>query len=195
MAEIISIEESASPKEKTPTGWHRHWQKEVSASQKRLKRYQTQGNKIVDRFIDVRGDSQNTTRLNLFHTNIRTLCSMLYGSKPKIEVSREHQDPDDDIARVASVLYQRILEADVDPSGETLSAVLKNALLDRLLPGMGLGRVRYELETAMVPDPLTGEEIEIFVSESAPVDYVHWQDFLWGWCRTWSEMPWQGFRV
>ncbi|RLA29190.1 MAG: hypothetical protein DRR15_16510, partial [Gammaproteobacteria bacterium] len=29
---------------------------------------------------------------------------------------------------------------------------------------------------------------------NAPIDYVHWQDFRWGWARTWAEVPWMAFR-
>jgi hypothetical protein len=114
---------------------------------------------------------------------------MMYGNTPKVEVTREHQDPDDDEARVASYLFQRLLEAECKST-----EVLKCSLQDRLIPGMGVARVRYGYDTTSITS-IQGEDIEKITYEYAPVEYVHWQDFLWGWCRSWDEMPWIGFRV
>jgi hypothetical protein len=185
--------------EKTPQQWAQHWQKEIAAAGKRLRDFQSKGNKVVDRYLDERrSDGGPQSRLNLFYTNVSTLQSMLFGSTPRVDVSRAHQDPDDDVARVASNLFQRLLEADSEPSGEDLPSVLKAALQDRLLPGLGMARVRYtyESEVEVVIDPMTGMEMEMenITNERVPIDYVHWQDLLWGWCRTWDEMPWLAFR-
>ena len=196
------------PKEKSPTGWHNFWQKEMEASEKRLRTFTKQGNAVNDRFLDDRqggqdafGDTRGDTpsKLNFFYTNVSTMQAMLYGSTPQIDVAREHHDPDDDVARVAAVMFQRILQSDVEASGEDFPTALKAALQDRLLPGLGICRVRYEVETNKVPslDPVTMAmtEIEQVVYENAPIDYVHWQDFRWGWARTWAEVPWMAFRA
>lgn len=202
--------EQEEPITKSPAQWQKHWQSEIDAAQKRLRKFYKQGNDIVRRYVDKREGDQNVdhftpnrssaaSRLNLFHTNVSTLQSMLYGSVPRIDVAREHHDPDDDVARVAAMLYARILQADVEPSGKDLPSILKAVLQDRLLPGLGIARVRYEVTTQVVEsmDPLTMEMIETeqMVSEDAPIDYIHWQDFIWGWCRTWAECPWMGFRA
>lgn len=208
-ADVSSISDyDQDPEEKTPSGWYKHWEKEYNASSKRLRNFTRQGNVIVSRFLDERTNSGSNEgvlsgvhggmRLNLFHTNVSTLQSMLYGSTPKIDVSREHQDPDDDVARVASMLFQRILEADVASSGDDLSTALKACLQDRLLAGLGTSRVRYEFEVEeeeiLDPETLELTTAEMLTGESAPIDYVHWQDFSWGWARTWAEVPWVGYR-
>ncbi len=210
MAEVVSIgDQDDRPKEKTPSGWHKFWEKEMEACSKRLRKFQKQGNAVNDRFLGERRSNEQTgslggvdasasSQLNFFYTNITTMQAMLYGSTPKIDVSREHHDPDDDVARVAAVMYQRILQADVEASGEDFPTTLKAALQDRLLPGLGVCRVRYEVEMEKVPtlDPNTLQmvEVEQVSYENAPIDYVHWQDFRWGWARTWAEMPWMAFR-
>lgn len=204
---------------KTPTEWASYWQKEMAASNKRMRKFRRQGTKVVGRYLDYRGNNEPSAdaasntgdgsqfRLNLFHTNVSTLQSMLYGSVPAVDVSREHQDPDDDVARVAALLYQRILEADVSESGGDFATTLKASLQDRLLPGLGIARVRYKaafvktVESQGTVDPATGmtviEDIETerLDYELAKIEYVHWQDYAYGWCRTWTEMPWQAFRV
>jgi hypothetical protein len=203
--------ESEAPKGKSPTEWGKYWADEYQAAQKRVRVYQKRGNEIVKRYKDERDDANADSlytagfrgtqpfRLNLFYTNITTLQSMLFGSTPKIEVTREHHDPDDDVARVACLMYQRILEADAYASGEDLSTTLKQALQDRLLPGMGINRVRYSATMKEVkqldPETLEPVDVEVLDYESVKCEYVHWQDFLWGWARSWEEVPWMGFRV
>jgi hypothetical protein len=177
------------------------WQKQLEGSHKRLKDFIRQGNRVNQRFLSQQagyGATDNTqglnggfgTDLNLFYTNITTLESMLYGSTPAVDVAREHADPDDDIARVAALLYQRMLQADVEPSGSDAPSAFRAALQDRLIPGLGVCRVRYEVETGQTADG----NPEGILSERAPIDYVHWQDFRWGWSRTWAEVPWLAYR-
>ena len=204
---VVEMEQPSG--EKSPAQWHQHWGKEMEAAERRLRKYKKQGNQVVKRYLDDRegqsgdfyegGRGNAPSKLNLFHKNISTTMAMLYGNTPQINVSREHADPDDDIARVAGLMFQRMLLADVEPSGEDLSTVLKAALQDRLLPGMGLARVRYDMATMTVPglDPQTMEptETEVLDYEDAPIDYIHWQDARWGWGRTWKEIPWWAFRA
>ena len=207
-AEVVPIEGEDAPKrEKSPAQWQKHWAKEMEAAQKRTRVYKRQGTEVVRRFLDGRKGNQSdrydgnktaASKLNLFHKNISTLQSMLFGQKPSIDVAREHHDPDDDIARVSSVLFQRMLDAEASNTGETLSTVLKACLQDRLLPGMGTARVRYDYTvtktTSLDPDTMDYVESESIASEDAPIDYVHWQDVEWGWGRTWKDIPWWGFR-
>ena len=207
-AEVVPIDGEDAPKrEKSPAQWQKHWAKEMEAAQKRTRVYKRQGTQVVKRYLDGRQGNQSDhsdtgkisgSKLNLFHKNISTLQSMLFGQKPSIDVAREHHDPDDDIARVSSVLFQRILDAESASSGENLSCVLKACLQDRLLPGMGIARVRYDYTltrtTALDPQTMNYVESESIASEEAPVDYIHWQDVEWGWGRTWKEIPWWAFR-
>ena len=192
----------SKPEDKSPTGWHRFWVKELEAAHKRLRTFQTQGNAINARYLDERDngrDNNAPSKLNLFHKNVKTLQAMLFGQRPRADVSREHHDPDDDIARVASLILKRLLEADYEPSGEDVGTVLKAALQDRLIPGLGLGRVCYNIETtkkpALDPNTFAAVETEQLVSEEAKIEYVHWQDVAWGWGRTWNEIPWWAFRA
>ena len=202
MDNVVSIVEEG-PQERTPTGWHQYFKKEMAASEKRLREYTKQGNAVTGRYLDERKNAGTredgyggvTSRLNLFWKNINTVSSMLYGNTPKVDVSREHHDPDDDIARVAAVLYERILQTDIEASGEDIPTVLKAALQDRLIPGMGQARVRYEYTSTHEGEDEQGNIIgEVVTDEAAPIDYVNWQDFRWGWGRTWSEIPWLAYR-
>jgi hypothetical protein len=202
----------------TPGGWYRRWSTEMVAANKRMKRWHKQGKKIQARYADRRGmqGSQGYTdddkgaggnmfRINLFNSNINTVRSLLYGSTPKVDVSRRFADADDDPARVGSLILNRLLNTSMEVSGDDYKSTLQYALDDRLLPGFGIARVRYEVEMEDIDHPEVVSEDNIIqaeayvenklVSESSPVDYVHWDDFRWGWARTWAEVPWIGFRA
>lgn len=186
-------------KEKSPAEMHQYWQKELEACHQRQKKYRKIGNRVVERFLDEGNRAGNSQKsLNLFHKNTKTVMDMMYGQVPTIDVSREHHDPDDDVARVAGLMYKRILESDVSASGDDFSTAIKCALQDRLLPGIGAARVRYtfESETTSTVDPQTMESVESesVKDERCPIDYIHWQDLAWGWARTYNEIPWWGFR-
>mgnify|MGYP003649842900 FL=1 len=79
------IEMLPSEEKKSPAQWHQHWQKEINASEKRLRIYKKQGVQVVQRYLDDRtGAAMNYTdgamgsaTLNLFHKNISTVMAML----------------------------------------------------------------------------------------------------------------------
>ena len=203
------------PGDRTPVGWYQHWNKELDACDRRLRAYRKRGTQIVHRYQGMHSGSGNSNAayggdyardtigngpalLNLFHTNVSTKMAMLCGQKPKTDVAREHADPNDDDARVAALIIQRMLDSDNYPSGKDLKSTLAAALQDRLLPGTGVARVRYTYATEKQTVPGIGgapeQEMEVTTWEDAPLDYVHWQDCAWGWCRSWEELPWWGFR-
>ncbi len=179
--------ESRSDYKKTPRGQYKYWNQEIASSEKNLRDFRKEGGKIVERYTGGKRKSIDTPssggrfRLNLFHSNTITLQSMLYGSLPKVDVARRHNDPNDDIGRVAAEIMGRLLNSDLKEASDSYNSVLKAVLQDRLLPGLGCARVRYDY------DPETQ-------TESAPVEYYHWRDVCWGWARTFSEVPWIAFR-
>jgi hypothetical protein len=172
-----------------------HWQDEIRAGEKALEKFRKQGKRVLDKFLDKHGDNDHLAlqgqSLNLFHANIVTLRSMLYGQTPKVDVSRRYEDSGDDVARVASEILERCLNNDIQFTDDTFSEVLRGALDDFLLPGLGQAKVRYEAKIGV--DEFGMEAIE---SETTPVDYIHWNDFCWSaGARTWSEVTWVSFRT
>jgi hypothetical protein len=195
--------------EQTPSGWAQRWAMELKASRSELEKWHAQGAKIVKRFRDEReGHDDMDTRWNLFSSGIEVKQATLYGQTPKVSVSRRFADARDDVARVAAELMERLLNSDIEKDGDTFSQALQYALEDRLLPGLGVARVRYVAEFETVPgkppqvDPMTGAELAPAVPETeqksyecVETDYVHWRDFLWSPARVWHEVRWLGFRA
>jgi len=185
--------ESREDYEDTPSDQYKYYAEELKAATKLLSKWHKQADKIVRKFVgkDPRGASGDgdSFKLNLFNSNVTTLQSMLYGNTPKIDVGRKFTDQNDDVARVSGEILNRMLNLDVQQNGEEVDSILQSALSDRLVSGLGAARVRYALETS---EDENGEET--IISESAPIEYYHWGDVLWGWGRNWSELPWIAFR-
>lgn len=191
----------------TPGGMARRWSTEIEAAVKELTKFHEDGDKIVERYLDKRDDwGREESRVNLFWSTVKVLLSMLYARPPKASVSRAFQDSDDDQARVAGQILQRLLNKSFDDNISAWDAAVRQGIEDWLVVGAGQVWLRYEVETALeeVPaqfDPLTGVEIapaqtvERIVAEDAPCDYVFWKDFLYSPARTWGEVRWVARRV
>ena len=190
----------------TPRGMYEYYSDELNSSETRLKEWKKAASKIVDRYtgampVSLSASSDNTQgNLNLFHSNVQTIGSMLYGNLPKVDVSRRYADSADDVGRVAAETMERLLNLDVQQNGAEYDSVLRSILFDRLISGLGCARVRYEadieeveIEGLLTPDGAVVKE-ERLVSESAPIEYYFWGDVLWGWGRNFSEVPWVAFR-
>jgi hypothetical protein len=194
-------------------GWAQRWNIEMNAAKENQRHWTERADRVVKRFTDDREGEprlQGETRVNLFTANVQTLRALLYGKTPQVDVKRRFADPNDDIARVAGEILQRLLNTDIEKDSDTYAESLESALSDRLLPGLGVVRCRYEAEfedreTPAITrvDPLSGQPVELAPAftqtvkkyEAVPVDYVHWRDFRWSPCRTWDEVRWIAYRV
>lgn len=184
--------ESRKEYKATPKGQADLWTDELNASKKMLKPFKKTGDKVTQRFLgrspNPNTDKANSSTLNLFHSNVTTVQATMFGQIPKIDVSRRYTDPNDDTARVAAAMMERLLNLDLANDAETYDAVMRSALQDRLLSGLGTARVRYDVQTAEI-DGTTQ-----MISESAPMDYTYWGDILWSWSRNWADIRWIAFK-
>ena len=187
-------------------GQYEYYDSELQASFDAQKNWHKQGNKTVAQFLDRRGAGEESwVRLNLFHSNITTIRSMLFGRLPEVDIGRSNDDFNDDVARVAGVILKRILQNDIGTPNDEYSDSLRMNLDDRLIPGLGVSRVRYEFnkETKQVGamSNMEGKTLaegyneDIITDEKAPIEYVHWRDFAWSPARTWAEVRWVAFKA
>ena len=198
---------SASDFKNSPQGLAQRWNLEISASKQELTKFHEDSKRIVHRYLDKRDDfGRDQSRVNLFWSTMQVLLSMLYARPPKADVSRSWQDSDDDQARVAGTIMQRLLNRSFDDNVSPWDSAVRNGIEDWLTVGMGQMWLRYEVKTEpytieAVIDPLSGVELspateaERIVEEDAPCDYVYWNDFFWSPARTWAEVRWVARRV
>lgn len=203
MAEKTGTISSAADFEDDPRGWQKRWEIEIEAALKGRKKFTEDGNRIQKIFLDEESIAADVDRkVNLFTANIQTQRALLYGRPPEADVSRNWDDADDDVARVGAKILERVVNKDPE---QKIAETLGCALDDRLLPGLGQVRVRYEadFESSEVPPQMDefgnllaeGFTEEYKSREEVPLDYVHWHDFLWSPARVWSEVRWVAFRA
>lgn len=198
---------SASDFESTPAGLAQRWGTEIEAAGQELQKFHDEARRIVQRYLDKRDAyGKDESKVNLFWSTMKVLLSMLYARPPRADVSRSFQDYEDDVARVAGTMLQRILNRSFDDNVSVWDANVRQGIEDWLVVGLGQVWLRYEVETQpyVIPavlDPMTGvelapeQEAERIVDEDAPCDYIYWEDFYWSPARTWQEVRWVGRRV
>jgi hypothetical protein len=195
----------------------RKWQVEINASRKWLEKFTKAARDCEGAYFGKAGMDNSSVRtyagkVNLFWSNVQVILSAIYGRLPKAEVDRKFGDFDDDEARVAGIIMQRILNGDIEREHDDTSASMRDAVQDRFVSGLGQVWVRYEVETdtqvQSVIDPATGvaqvdpqtqepvtQEVETITHEDTEVDYVYWDDFLYSPCRRWRDCRWVARRV
>jgi hypothetical protein len=193
------------------------WQVEIAASRKWMERFSKAARDCEKAYLDRSPMSDAVVRTyagktNLFWSNVQVILSAIYGRLPKAEVDRKFTDFDDDVARVAGIIMQRILNGDIEREHDDTNASMRDAVQDRFVSGLGQVWVRYDVDTETteqpVLDPLTGQPaahpetgepltqpVEKILNEEAEVDYVYWDDFLYSPCRRWRECRWVARRV
>jgi hypothetical protein len=122
----------------------------------------------------------------------------VFSEEPRPVVGRRYLDSDP-VARVASLMLERVLTY-LTTSTDELSSATRAAVLDRLLPGLGVTWVRYvdggaEQVTEPTQSLVTNVPAPARVDERVAVDFVQWKDFRYGVARTWFEVPWVARRV
>jgi hypothetical protein len=207
MSDRAASIKSAMDTDKSPTSKYRRWRDEVTKAEKQTETFREQGQKVVKRFLDDRDGLEGVERkFNIFTANVGILQSSLYAKIPKVSVERRFGQMNDDPARVAALLLQNAVMQDMDEDDCNFDQVMRDAVEDRLVPGLGQAWVRLETEVEEkeleeVVDPITGEVVqaaatyEEIVEQEVEIEHVHWADFLWSPCRTWAERRWVGRRV
>ncbi len=214
MAEDLAVDTKAEAAA-TPAKEYRRWMMELKLAQKREKDWRAKARGVLDAY---RGKDREKNSFNILWSNTEVLRPALYNSPPKPDVRRRFRQ-DDPLGKAVSEVMERGLSYCTD--AYDLDNCLQNDVLDALLPGRGLSRVRYvpkfkEIPEAQTPGAATPgsetttpetpaaegaepgeaqegtrEEVEY---EQALCDHVQWDDFLHGPGKVWEEVPWCGFR-
>lgn len=170
------------------------WISQIETYDSKFKPWEDRSTKIIKRYKDDSGPNRRA-RFNILWSNVQTLHPAIYSQPPKPNIERRFVDQDD-LGLYASMTLERAVSFYV--ATDLFDRVMKQATLDRLLPGRGQAWVRY---VPVIEEMLgqEGEDIEgqitddtidsapTLKSEDVTVDYVHWCDFGHTWARTWEE--------
>jgi len=174
------------------------WINQLDQDEKRLRdEWWVKADKVVKKYKAKKDTTDDLTYLyNVFWANVGVLKAALYARPPRPMVSRVWADSNDNVARVSAEILQRCLAYDFMKNNSPMDEAIKLAVEDRLIPGLGLCWMRYDVETEEVSVPSAeGQEpvtFEVITKEEADCDYVHWRDVRWPAARVWSEVWYVG---
>lgn len=183
------------------------WQVEFEAADKETREWRKQAKDVIRRFLDDRkSEAEDDKRTNLFTVNLINQQALMFGRTPETDVNRKFADPNDDAARVAGMMLQRILNGDLTRPGDRTSSACEYALSDFLKVDFGTCKVRYEFEEHEVKGAKAvvrnGTELAPEVAdhpeklhEDAVVDYYNWDDYKYSPCKVPEDMRWQAFKT
>jgi hypothetical protein len=201
MAESLSDADYAA----TPEGSAQRWRAEFKAAREALKGWHDSAEECDRKYRD--DVDREGQRLGLYAAGVDLKEATLYGNAPNADVERRDSDQDDDVARVAAELLERVLNNDLERTEEGAPAAYGLALKDWLIPGMGNVWHRLERKTEKVDavDPIVGPDgqeqapavpaTSQTVSEEVPTEYKYWKDQLWSPCRVFPECRWFAYRA
>lgn len=180
----------------------KRWFLELDDAKKREQNYRKEGNRILDIYSSgiTRDDyySRQKVPFNILYSNTDTLLPALYSAVPRPVIRSRHKDSQTPLTQAASRAGERMLEYLLDTNTEGYECFHKgaqNAVLDALLPGRGVTRIKYSAEIGEYPsgDDEAAEMIEQKESETVGVDSIKWDRVLFGYAKKWSDMPWIAF--
>lgn len=173
----------------------KRWLLELKLADKREAEWRKKGEAVLQRY---RQQKAKRHSFNILWSNTETLRPAIYNSLPKPDVRRRFKD-EDKLGKVASEVLSRSIEYGMDTTD--FDTQVKNCVIDMLLPGRGVARVRYV--PSLVPTGETVEaedqealegEVEELAWEQAPIEHVNWEDFRMGEGKEWSCVTWIAFR-
>lgn len=183
-----------------PEGIVRRWVMELKLADKRDDDFLKTGKKVWDVY---RGKGRKKNSFNVLWSNTETLAPAVFNSPPQPNVRRRFKDKDP-VGKVASEMLERCLTFQTDT--EPFMSAVADDVLDMLLPGRGVSRIRYVPSLVQVGTPEPDEEAEEPTHEAMEGDaeeldweqvvleHVQWDDFRHGPGKTWNEVGWVAFR-
>lgn len=178
----------------------KRWVLELDLADKAEKEWRKNADAVLKRY---RGVKTKKNSFNILWSNTETLRQAVYNTLPKPDVRRRFRD-DDPVAKVVSEVLERCADYAIDTYD--FDAILKQDLMDMLLPGRGVSRVKYvpDLEDMDADDSQETKEDDEEAEEQDPqqrlvyeavvCDHVQWDDFRHGPGKTWDEVRWVAFR-
>jgi hypothetical protein len=163
----------------------RYWMNEIASAKKREKDYRKEGDRVLAIYG---GKKKDQTPFNILYSNTETLLPALYGAVPRPVVQRRFKDADP-IGKLSAQAAMRGLEYFMDTNMEeyaSFNAVMEDAVVDALLPGRGITRLKYE-------PVLEGVETQVKTYEAVCPESVVWNRVFFGYCKKWSKLPWLAF--
>lgn len=155
---------------------------EVEGSKKREQRWRETATKIVQIYECEDGEK---FPFNILYANTELLQPSIYSQLPVPIVKRRFND-EDALGKAAAEVAERLISYTVnntDPKYNPVDELIKSAVLDALVPGRGVTKVKYDAEI------VDGN----VAYESICCEEVPWDRFTFGYAKKWKDVPWISF--
>lgn len=203
--------------ERDPAGVVKRWIAEIALADRAEEKWRDEAKDLWGMY---ESEQQQAYSFNILWANTDTLAPALYNSTPEPDVRRRFRDRDP-IGKAVSTILERSLEYHADEYD--LDSTVHDVVLDLLVPGRGVARIKYEPKFAAIESPEQraasgspeGEvqpEAEAYdsalqapaaspsgageklVDESVQCEHVQWDAFRHGPGKRWEDVPWVAFR-
>lgn len=187
----------------TPNGGVKYWLNELDEAKKRDKDYHKEGQRIIDIY-----QCKDTAKVpfNILFSNTDTILPALYSAIPRPVIKQRYKN-EDATAQAAATAGERLLTylLDTNTDGyESFNDGMENSVIDALLPGRGVTRIKYDAEIGETePDEVdqvegdmaedAGEPALEKESELVCIDSITWDKVFFGYAKKWSKVPWVAF--
>ena len=204
----MNIEVSSS---KTEIPAAEKWIKRLEDAHRREKSWRKLAGSLVELYectVD-----EKSRPYNIMYATTDTLAPALYNNVPRPVVKPRFVQRQAELARVASIAAQRVINFGMDYSDSNSSSFdecMRASVLTSLVCGRGQMRVRYEADikagegktaTETIGEkganPITGDPsapgMDAVQAESVVYENVPWDQFLHGYAQSWDKVPWVAF--
>ena len=169
------------------------WSDEIAAAKKRQTQFWKDGKHCIKQYKLEQANQNSIWRdkYNILYSSTETTRPSLYAKTPKVEATQRHKDRNNLKASAATLVIESACQFALEEID--FDDIMNNVVIDYLLPGIGNAWVRYEPTFRTEGEGENVEEVLDF--EGLAVDYVSWDDQLYGDAKVWADMPWIGRRV
>ena len=190
---------------KGPQAQYRRWMVEISLAKKRMHSWREKSKKLWDLYHGV-STQRKKNSYNMLFLVTDTIDPLLYNSLPTPDTRRRFSQ-NDPLGKAVSEIINRSLTFNAETTG--FDTEIKADILDMLIIGRGISRVRYipdlvqvgdvqqtgieDKETELAHEAQEGEQNEELAWETAPIEHVRWDKYLCGPGRSFKEIPWWAF--
>lgn len=161
------------------------WLDAVEMAKKREERWRERAREVVNLYRGEDGAAgKGKLSFNVLYSNTETMAAAIYNSTPIPDVRPRFANREDKIATQLAQVLERALSAGADIYD--LDGTMRRVVMDALLPGRGVPRVRYSIRPT--------EDPSYFV-QSVTCEPVRWDRLVIGPADTWQDVPFLAFEL
>lgn len=176
------------------------WRSQLDDARKRELQYRKLARPIVEIY---EAQTSKPNSFNILYANTETLLPAVYNQVPRPVVKRKQggntgpagtPKTDDMLQLTATRVAQRLLEQFLDTGASdtpNFDEIASQSAVQALVTGRGLLRFRYDAD--IEEEKKDGETTARVKSENVRGELVDWDRVLFGYARSWHDVPWLAF--